>query len=468
MAPKKTNIKIKRSKINLYNKKKSKAKRALKIVLTIVIICGLGVLGYGLGKPLIKYLSGDRPEESDTSAILSSMINSELLANSTSESTESTTSTDTSKPAPNPQISEKIFYLSDSAAASESALTAELAQAKNAGCSVVAVTLKNTTGYLLYKSNIANVKDTEVVSGTLTAQQIASLISKEGLVPAARINTLMDMISPPYVDGSYRIAESQGGGSWHDNRPEKGGKIWLSPFKTQTATYIENITAELSAAGFKHIICANTRYPAFHSVDITTYLSDLPLTDSAKRAQALWNVINAAKTSAEKNGAQMWLEMSASSIVAQSRDCTDAEPVFDKTQLKNVRIIINYDLTGTTGTSANSTTSTANTSSSSSTTSATSTASSSSTDGATATSSTSVLANTAGGTSSTSATNSTSTPTASGASNAYTRAKDFAVKAKSLLSGANFAVRLPPSLTGAELADVTKALTEEDITILSI
>ena len=337
MAPKKTNIKIKRSKINLYNKKKSKAKRALKIVLTIVIICGLGVLGYGLGKPLIKYLSGDRPEESDTSAILSSMINSELLANSTSESTESTTSTDTSKPAPNPQISEKIFYLSDSAAASESALTAELAQAKNAGCSVVAVTLKNTTGYLLYKSNIANVKDTEVVSGTLTAQQIASLISKEGLVPAARINTLMDMISPPYVDGSYRIAESQGGGSWHDNRPENGGKIWLSPFKTQTATYIGNITAELSAAGFKHIICANTRYPAFHSVDITTYLSDLPLTDSAKRAQALWNVINAAKTSAEKNGAQMWLEMSASSIVAQSRDCTDAEPVFDKTQLKNVR-----------------------------------------------------------------------------------------------------------------------------------
>lgn len=418
MAPKKTNIKIKRSKFNLYNKKKSKARRALRIIITIVVVCGLGVLGYGLGKPIIKYLQDNNSsrQESDTSALLSSIINSELMSSTADEMSSTNSTSETSEPVPLPHISEKIYFLSDSAVSSESSLTSELAKAKSEGCSVAAVTVKDTTGFMLYKTNITSVKDTEVVSGTLSASQIASLISKEGLVPAARINTLMDRLSPPYVDGSYRIVAEQGGGSWHDNKPEKGGKLWLSPFKTQTAQYIGDITSELSAAGFKHIICANTRYPAFHTVDITTYLTDLPLTDSAKRAQALWNVVSSAKSSAEKNGAELWLEMSGTSLIAESKNCTDAELVLDKTQLKNIKIAVNYDLTSSTpGT--------------------------------------------------------TDTPDASSSSGVsgspdYNRAKDFAVKAKTVLNDAQFAVRLPQTLTGEALNDVKKAFSEADITIL--
>ena len=73
MAPKKTNIKIKRSKINLYNKKKSKRRQALTIIITVVVVCGLGVLGYGLGKPLLKYIQdrgNSSQTDSDTSALL--------------------------------------------------------------------------------------------------------------------------------------------------------------------------------------------------------------------------------------------------------------------------------------------------------------------------------------------------------------------------------------------------------------
>ena len=81
MAPKKTNIKIKRSKINLYNKKKNKARRVLKIVITVVIVCGLAVLGYGLGKPLLKYLrekdQNSSQPGSTTSELMSSVINSQ-------------------------------------------------------------------------------------------------------------------------------------------------------------------------------------------------------------------------------------------------------------------------------------------------------------------------------------------------------------------------------------------------------
>ena len=56
MKPKKTNIKIKRRKYNLYNKKKSKSRQVLSIVITIAAACVLGVVGYGVGKPIMNYL----------------------------------------------------------------------------------------------------------------------------------------------------------------------------------------------------------------------------------------------------------------------------------------------------------------------------------------------------------------------------------------------------------------------------
>lgn len=444
MAPKKTNIKIKRSKFNLYNKKKSKAKRALRIAITVIAVCALGVLGYGLGKPLMKYFRDKNSGAPDTSALISSIMNGE--SETSGDATGSAGSSgDTSSPEPATQTNDKVYYLSENAAASEASLIAELAAAKSSGCTVAAVTLKNTNGNLLYKTSIGDVKDSaEVVTGTLTASQIASLISKEGLIPAARINTLMDQTAGGLVKGNYRIVEDQGGGTWHDNRPEKGGKPWLSPFKSESAGYIGSITSELSAAGFKKIYCANTRFPAFHNVDITTYLSDLPLTDSAKRVSALWNVVNSAKTNAEKNGAELWLEMSAAGIVAENRNNTDAELVSDKTKLQNVKVIVVYDLVKTPASSSGTT----------SAVTVTVTAGSSGNSGTSSTGSTSSTVSGAG------------SSNTSKTEDAYTTAKNFASKAKAALGSTEFGVRLPQTITGKTLEDITRALNEAGITIL--
>lgn len=456
MAPKKTNIKIKRSKFNLYNKKKSKAKRALRIAITVISVCALGVLGYGLGKPLMKYFRDRNSGSPDTSALISSIIGAG--SQTSGENSGSVGSGDTSSPEPTQQITDKVYYLPENAALSEASLNAELAAAKRSGCMVAAVTLKNADGNLLYKTSVADVKDSEeVVKGTLTASRIATMISGEGLVPAARINTLMDQTAGGIVKGNYRIVEDQGGGTWHDNRPEKGGKPWLSPFKSESTSYIGSITSELSAAGFKKIYCANTRFPAFHNVDITTYLSDLPLTDSAKRTTALWNVASAAKTNAEKNGAELWLEMSASSIVAENRNNTDAELAADKTKLQGVKVIVVYDLVKKPA-SASGTTSSGNTSSGSEETSTVTVTAEAA--GSTSTASTSSAA-TASKTSNTS-----NTSNAAAAKDDYTTAKEFAAKAKAALGSTDFGVRIPETVTGKALEDITRALNEAGITIL--
>lgn len=462
MAPKKTNIKIKHSKFNLYNKKKSKARRALRIVVTIVVVCGLGVLGYGLGKPLLKYIREKGQNlsqvESNTSAILESIINSASSTASTNSTVASViSSAETSEPDPKLLVSEKILYLADNAALNEANLAAALADAKSSGCSFVAVTVKDTTGSMLYKTDIDKIKDTDVVAGTLTAGQIAAQISKEGFTPVARINTLMDRLAHPYNDGGYRIAEAQGGGSWHDNRPEKGGKYWLSPFNSNAIKYIGDVTDELTKAGFKHVICANTRFPAFHTVDISTYLTQLPLKDTSKRVEALWNVVNSAKAGAEKNGADIILEISASCVLAESKSCLDSELTLDKEKLKNVPIVINYDITRK----------------GASTTAASTTAAQQSTSTVTVTSralaaaSTTSTANTSGTASRVDYTGTPGAPvtTAPSGTSDYDMAKSFISAAKTALGGAEYSVRIASTLDSTARADVARAFTEANINV---
>ena len=54
---KKKNIKIKHRKYSLYQRKKSKGRKFLTGLLMVILVAGLCVLGYGLGKPLVEYLS---------------------------------------------------------------------------------------------------------------------------------------------------------------------------------------------------------------------------------------------------------------------------------------------------------------------------------------------------------------------------------------------------------------------------
>ncbi len=411
MAQKKTNIKIKHRKFNLYNKKKSKARQALTVILTIAAACALGIVGYGIGKPVLdyfqnrgQYTSEPSSDSSGISGVIPNTTDSSYTSDNTSESDSSVaeTSGNSSESSHNSEVTVPVtdgtmYFLPDNAAASSASLNSALAAAKSAGHTTVAVTLKDASGFFYYKTNIASVKGSDSVKGTLTAAQIYDIITKAGFVPAARISTLMDSNNPGATGGSYELAGETG--YWLDNRKENGGKTWLSPFKNATATFLKSVTNEITAAGFKSIICANTRYPAFHSVDITTYLKDLPLSDAAKRTAALWSVLDAINTSAAGKDAQMWIEINSESVLAENKSCTDAEIFSDKTKTETSKIIFSYAASGS-------------------------------------------------------------------ASDAYKNAKDFAAKAKVAANGAETAV-LIKGLSGSALSDVQRAFKEAGIPVYS-
>lgn len=344
MKQKKTNIKIKHRKHNIYNKKKNKTKRVLTVIITIVAACGLGVLGYGLGKPIVNYFQNREQYTSDPSSVWSPPSDSEL-SESTGSSEENISSGEPTS-TPVEVIAPKIYFLPENAAVNSTALNSALAAARESGCNTVAVTLKNQKGNFLYKTEIEKIKDGNTIIGTMTARQICECITNAGFTPAVKISTLMDSLSPRLIGGGYKLSGQNG--YWLDASPSKGGKQWLSPFTQETVKFIGEITSELSAAGFKHIICADTRFPMIYSSDIKKYLFNLPLEDPVQRSAALWDVVDTARSGAEKNGAVMWLMMSAESISSQNKNSTDAEITTSADKIKNEHIIVSY--TGASGT----------------------------------------------------------------------------------------------------------------------
>lgn len=334
MGKKKTNIKIKHHNYNLYTKKKRRGKKTLAAILTVAAAAVLCVVGYSAGKPIMDYFKNREQYTSDSSSAW------------TPPTAENTADAETAQPSAEPVESAEppaeeyalkdTFILPEGAALNSGSLNSAIAAAKNSGYTGVAVTLKDADGYFLYKSNIDGIKDGEGIKGALTAEQICDIITRAELTPVARINTLMDHISPTGVEGIKFTATE--GWTWLDNYAENGGKTWLSPFKKETADFVGKITEELSAAGFKTIVLTNTKFPNFNTVDYSL-LADIG--DSSKRLTALWRVVESARRGADKNGAVILPEMGAG-LFETEKLSTDAEIAGDKEKLKNLTLLIDY------------------------------------------------------------------------------------------------------------------------------
>lgn len=343
---KKKNIKIKHRKYSLYQRKKSKGRKFLTGLLMVILVAGLCVLGYGLGKPLVEYFS-NRGNEPPPESAWTPPVSAEPAAPSAEGTAEKTA--ESSEPTAEPEIEKTVsaFILPETAALSSESLNSALAAAKNSGCTDITVTLKDEAGSFLYKTALKDIPESQI-TGTLTAKQIADIITRAGMTPHARINTLLDRTSQTYSGGSicYMIAD---GGIWHDYYVDKGGKSWLDPFEKETAAYLADITKEIASADFTDVILANMRYPAFNPLDYTNFLRQLNISDETARLEALWNVISACQKAA--GDTRVTIEMNDEDLFADNNAIalTTAEAAGDKTKLKTAALLVDYSPADKTG-----------------------------------------------------------------------------------------------------------------------
>lgn len=340
MNKKKTKIKIKKSKINIYSKRKSKTRQTLTLVLTIAIACILAVVGYGIGKPIMKYFN-DKNNSSETS---SDPVSHDSSSGNFSNAEQSGSSVEDSSTAtsesPDPELEQSGMYiLPVETMASSETLSAAVTAAKEAGYTQIAVTLKDDRGVLYYKSEVERIKYiSDINAGSLSAQQICDIVTKAGMTPAARISTFKDSIASNYF-GCFTLAD---GVRWLDKAANNGGKPWLSPFEEEAVDYVSELTAELAAAGFKEIVCTNLMFPPFMGYDKDNWLSHLDLRNSEKRSEALWKAADKVRTAASSNGAKLWIEINGRNLLAESKEDLDAELAIDTEKFAELSVVVSY------------------------------------------------------------------------------------------------------------------------------
>ncbi len=345
----KKGFKVKRSRRNLYKRRKSTGRKIFEGVLFVVILGALVFVGYSVASPLIKFFSGNgntssasepawTPPESvpDTSSTDDTSVNS----GTETSKPDNTTSSDESKPA---EVTSTYAVLApDTAIQSEDALNKYLATVKGSGCNTVVFTLKNTTGELLYKSSLKAVKDnTDVNKGKLTAAQIVKACKAAGMTPAAAITTLYDRKTPYLFDNAGYII-TDGNWSWLDAAADNGGKPWTTPYSADAVNYYADICGELAKAGFVDIELENTIFPNFQSYDYSLLSKEL---QNASRSEKLAALAEACAKKATASKATATVEIKADALLTMSATAYDgtAEIWSSKDKMADARVLVTMD-----------------------------------------------------------------------------------------------------------------------------
>lgn len=253
--------KIKRSKANLYRRRKTAAQKAVGTVLTIVGLCAAVFLGYCLGKPLLEFFekNASREEPQWTPPV------------QTTEPTEaddptSETGEDPAEEEPEPASDDKTRATTAPATAllNSASLSAFAARASNDGYNTVILELKDESGFFRYASETAEALDGDLIRSQLTAAEIADVIRKAGLSPIASVSVLSDDAGcKANPDMSYKIIG--GDLSWLDY--SGGSPIrWADPASGATKEYLNAVLGELNAAGIP-VILKDMVFPDLHPYD---------------------------------------------------------------------------------------------------------------------------------------------------------------------------------------------------------
>ena len=263
--------KIKRSRINLYPKRKTKAQKILGTVLLVIVLLGIVFLGYCLANPLLRYIeehfgandSNDpvwTPPQESTSA-----VSETTESPAVSDTAESTTEVVTTAP---PQTVGNGYTITvpSSALANSASLSAFAAKSAAEGYTAAMIHLKDSSGNLRYLSGLEEVQDTQVINGTLTAEEISNTLSEKGLAPIAMLSVLADNAGcAANTDMSYKVTDEENV-SWLDYTYESPVR-WADPASKATVAYNKAVYDELKNAGFEQIVLADIVFPDFQDYD---------------------------------------------------------------------------------------------------------------------------------------------------------------------------------------------------------
>lgn len=300
---------------------KSPVGKFFSALLTVVLIGGIGFLGYSVAGPMINYSRKQGDEEvSETTS------QNETVAETTvkdSENSVSAVSGNESKPYKSVRLNE---YEIMNAEAIKTAI-GRIPQEQD--IEYIEVPLKLPDGRLTYATQYEDFP--EIADSELTLSEITRAIKKEGYIPTAYISTFADNTIPA-VYPQYGYVNPETVSAWRD----ASSKAWASPFSENYVNYLEFIADEISGAGFRKVICADMEFPEFSDRDLTL-LNDSRL-ESSGRYTALTDVADVLYDTVTANNSDMFIEVRSSEVLSNRAEIL--KPLF----MKADTIILDIDL----------------------------------------------------------------------------------------------------------------------------
>jgi hypothetical protein len=310
-------------------KRKQNTARVFHALFIIILLAVLVYLGYILAGPLFRFLNRSAeitpqgwtpPAASETYPTVTKL----------QDNTDTQTGGTVLEPAETKTLTG--YTLPVTALVSKDTLKGFITDAQNSGFTAAIVPLKLAGGEVTYKTEAEMAVSAGVVTGTMTAKEIADTISDAGLIPIGIINLLEDNTAFTNYRGVYKFASDNA--RWYDNNPSNGGKPWISPFDNDAKDYLKTLSEEVSAAGFKDIIFDGLVFPPYRNSDLGYIGSSVSSPDRYKALISLWDSVSAI---ARDNGATPMLMVSAESAAGKTAEVLHPELLGD------IDTVIKYD-----------------------------------------------------------------------------------------------------------------------------
>ncbi len=303
---------------------KSPMGKFLSGALTVLLIGGIGFLGYSVAEPIINYTKhkGDEPalaEPPVTEPVTEGTEKAILTAPAPTE-------------APTQPVTEENYMaasLKETDLVSIEALRAAIsAIPKNEEIGYIEVPLKAEGGGIYYASSVYEAQT--ALKSTITLSEIIQEVEGFGYKPAAVISIFRDNTMPAtFYDGGYVFASN--GSLWYDSQ----GLSWSSPYSQRAVDYSTAIVLELAIAGFDRIICSDFVFPDFTEYDLQVLD---PILSKNDRCMALTSTANLLYNTALSNGASMQIEVTAEDILCGRKD------ILQPMLLTSNNIILNIEI----------------------------------------------------------------------------------------------------------------------------
>lgn len=278
--------------------------------LTVLLIGGIGFLGYSVAEPIINYTQhkGDEPDAQEPTS-------EPVLLEKPSEAP--TTVPVTEAPTEPPTEAHEPFFFTAAALGEDDILSSDdLKNAlevipKDAAVEFIAVPLKSG-GLINYNSSLIEPITSGAVMSELTLDEIKTEIEKHGFKAAAYVSIFNDNVMPlTYPETGY--VNSNDGTLWID----RDEKTWTSPYSQKALNINAEIINEITAAGFETVICSDLVFPDFTEDDLLVLD---PVLGQNDRCISMTSAANLFNEKAVANGSSMQTEVSVVDILKGKTD----------------------------------------------------------------------------------------------------------------------------------------------------